>query len=87
MISEISDAVISCPVHVPGLTFGSCSVHIPRREYIQGMTSKVYMAKKVKIRIKRIRILVRRVVQSIRIYGSSIGEMPVRIYIYQFCLR
>jgi hypothetical protein len=44
------------------------------------MTSKVYMAKKVKIRIKRIRVLVRRVVQSIKDLGSSIGEMPVRIY-------
>lgn len=37
-ISEISGAVLSC--QVPGFISGSSSMHIPKREYIQGMTSK-----------------------------------------------
>jgi len=37
-ISEMSGAVLSC--QVPEFTFGSSSMHIPNKEYIQGMTSK-----------------------------------------------
>ena len=82
-ISEISGAVLSC--QVPGSTLGSSSMHIPKKEYIQVMTSKAgrYVYGKESNDTYQTYSSTRPA-SCTKYLGSSIGEMPVRIYFVSF---